>query len=112
MFSTEEITGWVGSAMWVLVRVTALIAAAPILGSRTVPVKIKLGLALVLTMVLLPIVPKAPSVDPLSASALLITVNQIIIGVAMGLALQLREHLPNLIGRRHLADGFDLAIYR
>ena len=89
MFATEEITAWVGSAMWVLVRVTALITAAPILGSRTVPVKIKLGLAVVLTMVILPLIPKAPAVDPLSSSALLITVNQIIIGVAMGLALQL-----------------------
>lgn len=89
MISAEEITAWVGSAMWVLVRITALIAAAPILGSRSIPAKIKLGLAVVLTMVLLPLVPKAPLVDPLSSSALLITVNQVIIGAAMGLALQL-----------------------
>ncbi|MGD8938816.1 MAG: flagellar biosynthetic protein FliR, partial [Gammaproteobacteria bacterium] len=70
MISAEEITAWVGSAMWVLVRITALIASAPILGSRTVPAKIKLGMAVVLTVVLLPIVPKAPLVDPLSSSAL------------------------------------------
>lgn len=89
MISSEEITVWVGSAMWVLVRITALIAAAPVLGSRTVPSKIKLGLAVVLTIVLLPVVPKAPAVDPLSSSAVLITANQIIIGAAMGLALQL-----------------------
>jgi flagellar biosynthetic protein FliR len=89
MLSTEEITAWVGSAMWVLVRITSLVASAPILGSRTVPARIKLGLALVLTMVLLPVIPKAPLVDPISSAALLITINQIIIGVAMGLALQL-----------------------
>jgi flagellar biosynthetic protein FliR len=89
MLSTEEITAWVGSAMWVLVRITSLVASAPILGARTVPVRIKLGLALVLTMVLLPVIPKAPPVDPISSAALLITINQIIIGVAMGLALQL-----------------------
>ena len=40
-------------------------------------------------MVIVPIIPKAPAVDPLSASALLITLHQILIGAAMGLALQL-----------------------
>jgi flagellar biosynthetic protein FliR len=88
MISAEEITAWVGSYMWVLFRVTALIVAAPIVGSRTVPMKIKLGLALALTLVIVPVVPKAPLVDPISAGALVITVNQILIGAAMGLALQ------------------------
>lgn len=89
MISSEEITAWVGSSMWILVRITALVTSAPILGSRTVPVKVKLGLSLALTMILLPIIPKVPAVDPLSSQAFLITLNQIIIGVAMGLALQL-----------------------
>lgn len=89
VISSEEITAWVGSAMWVLIRVSALVASAPVIGARTVPSKIKLGLSVLITIIVLPVIPKAPAVDPLSASALLITANQIIIGVAMGLALQL-----------------------
>lgn len=75
--------------MWILVRITALVTAAPVLGARTVPVKVKLGLSVALTMILVPIIPKVPAVDPLSSQAFLITLNQVIIGVAMGLALQL-----------------------
>jgi len=89
VISSEEITAWVGSAVWVLIRITALVSTAPVIGARTVPAKIKLGLSILITVILLPVVPKAPLVDPLSGSALLITANQIIIGVAMGLALQL-----------------------
>ena len=89
LISSEEITAWIGSGMWALIRVTALMASAPVIGARTVPAKIKLGLSVLITIVLLPVLPIAPAVDPLSASALVITANQILIGVAMGLALQL-----------------------
>jgi flagellar biosynthetic protein FliR len=89
VFSSEMITTWVGSAMWVLIRISALVASAPVIGARTVPTKIKLGLSILITIIVLPVVPKVAPVDPLSGSAFLITANQIIIGVAMGLALQL-----------------------
>lgn len=89
MISTPEITAWVGSYMWALVRITALIAAAPIVGSRTVPAKVKLGIALALSLVIVPVIPAAPPVEPISTGALVMTVNQILIGAAMGLALQM-----------------------
>jgi len=42
----------------------------------------------VLTMLVFPLLPPPPVVDPLSGEALLITINQVLIGAAMGLALQ------------------------
>jgi flagellar biosynthetic protein FliR len=89
IITSAEITTWVGSAMWVLIRIAALVATAPVIGARTVPAKIKLGLSVLITIIILPLIPKAPAVDPLSGSAVLITANQVLIGVAMGLALQL-----------------------
>ncbi|MCF6211254.1 MAG: flagellar biosynthetic protein FliR [Gammaproteobacteria bacterium] len=80
---------WVGAFLWPLFRVAALVTAAPVFGARTVPTRIKLVFALMITLVIMPTLPAPPAVDPLSGEAVLITLNQIIIGVAMGLALRL-----------------------
>ena len=83
-----DITSFVGTFMWALFRVAALITAAPVFSSATIPVRIKLGIAIAITLLLVPIIPAVPSIDPFSGEAILVTLNQIIIGVAMGLALQ------------------------
>jgi flagellar biosynthetic protein FliR len=88
-FASSEIMSWVGSFMWPLIRIAALVGAAPVFGARTVPVTAKLIFAVVLTMLVVPILPPMPSVDPISGEALLIVINQVLIGAAMGLALQL-----------------------
>ena len=75
--------------MWPLIRIAALVGAAPVFGARTVPVTAKLVFAVVLTLVIAPVSPPVPVVDPISAQAVLIVLNQILIGAAMGLALQL-----------------------
>lgn len=88
MINVAEFTSFIGAFMWSLFRIAALVATAPVLGSRTVPAKVKLGIAIALTLVIVPVIPAPPSVEPLSAAALLITIQQIVIGAAMGLALQ------------------------
>ncbi|MCF6363727.1 MAG: flagellar biosynthetic protein FliR [Gammaproteobacteria bacterium] len=87
--ASSEIMSWVGAFLWPLFRVAALVTAAPVFGARTVPTRIKLVFALMITLVIMPTLPAPPAVDPLSGEAVLITLNQIIIGVAMGLALRL-----------------------
>ncbi|MBL1277748.1 MAG: flagellar biosynthetic protein FliR [Ectothiorhodospiraceae bacterium] len=87
--ASSDIMSWVGSFMWPLFRITALVAAAPIFGARTVPVNVKLAFAVALTLIVAPVLPPSPVVDPLSGEAVLIVINQILIGAAMGLALQL-----------------------
>ncbi len=74
--------------MWVLTRVAALISTAPVVSSRSVPMRVKLGLSLSLSLLIMPLIPPVPSVEPLSGAAVLITLQQILIGSAMGLILQ------------------------
>jgi flagellar biosynthetic protein FliR len=88
-FASSEIMSWVGNFMWPLIRIAALVGAAPVFGARTVPTTAKLIFAVVLTMLVVPVLPPMPSVDPISGEALLIVINQVLIGAAMGLALQL-----------------------
>jgi len=87
--SSSEIMSWVGTFMWPLFRIAALVSAAPVFGARTIPVSVKLIFAVVFTMVIAPVSPPVPVIDPLSGEAVLIVMNQILIGAAMGLALQL-----------------------
>ena len=88
-FASSEIMSWLGGFLWPLFRVAALVTAAPIFGARTVPMRIKLVFSLMLTVLIMPTLPEAPAVDPISGEAVLITINQLLIGVAMGLSLQL-----------------------
>ncbi len=86
-FTSDEIGAWVGAYMWPLIRIGAFVATAPFFGSRSSPMRIRLIIALALTIVIAPIVPPVPNIDPISPAGMLVLLNQILIGVALGLAL-------------------------
>lgn len=71
--------------MTILVRVSGIFAAFPVLGSRVVPLQVKVGLVLTIGLVLMPIVktPLMPD-DPYLAGVGL--ASEFIIGLALGLA--------------------------
>ena len=98
-FTSAEIASWIGSYMWPLFRIGAFVGAAPIVGSAVVPMRIRLGLALLVTLVVTPLLPAAPAVEPLGADALFITLQQLIIGVAMGFILRLMFNALELAGQ-------------
>jgi flagellar biosynthetic protein FliR len=84
-----ELTGWLASLLWPFIRIGAMFAALPIFSARSVPVRIRVLLAFFIAWILLPVIPKPPVVDLISAQALLISVYQVLIGVAMGFILQM-----------------------
>jgi flagellar biosynthetic protein FliR len=88
-FTSAEIYSFVGSYLWPFFRIAALVGVAPIFGARTVPLRIRLSLALALTVVIAPLLPAAPAIDPLTLEGVLVTVHQVLIGMAMGFALLL-----------------------
>lgn len=88
-FTGADITAWINAYLWPFFRIGALVGAAPIFGTGLVPMRIRLGLALTLTLVIAPVIPAMPLIDPLSATGILISVQQVLIGLVMGFALQL-----------------------
>ncbi len=88
-FTGTELTGWLASLLWPFVRIGAMFAAIPIFSARSVPVRIRVLLAFVIAWILLPVIPEPPDVDLISAEALLISIYQVLIGVAMGFILQM-----------------------
>ncbi len=85
----SELTALVGSFLWPLFRVSAVVMTAPIFGAKTVPMRIKLFVSLVLTSVVVPLLPPMPAVEVFSLQGLYVTANQILIGVAIGFTTQL-----------------------
>lgn len=87
--AAADISAWIGTYLWPLFRIGALFGAMPVIGIRMVPGRVRLALALALTLVVAPIIPPAPAVDPLSVAGAMITLQQILIGAAMGFLLSL-----------------------
>lgn len=75
--------------LWPLFRVLALVAMAPVFGAQSVPVRIRVGFSVALTLVIAPVLPPVPVVDPLSSAGLMIVIQQVLIGLAMGFSLKL-----------------------
>lgn len=83
--TTAEIMTWLGAFFWPFMRIGAMMLAAPVLGDQQVSVRIRLLVAVALTIGVMPAAGLAPEVAPLSAEGLMISLQQVVIGMAMGL---------------------------
>jgi len=84
-----QISTWVATFMLPMFRIAALLMTMPAIGTTLVPTRVRLYLALAITVVVAPALPPMPAVNALDLGALLLIAQQIIIGAAMGLSLQL-----------------------
>jgi len=98
-FSSELLQTWVVSLLWPLTRILAVIAAAPIFSHGAIPARIKLGVGLMLTLIIMPTLPPLPQIEIFSFQGLLILVQQLIIGVAIGFSMRLVFAAVDLAGQ-------------
>ena len=111
--TTAELNFLLGAFLWPLSRILALIATSPILGNPSVPVRVKMGLAILITILVMPLVEKTiPHIDPASGIGLIILLQQILIGAAIGFVMRVVfvavEMAGELIG---LQMGLGFAIF-
>ncbi|AQZ95016.1 flagellar biosynthetic protein FliR [Halopseudomonas phragmitis] len=97
--TSSEISRWVASYLWVLFRIGAVLMTMPVLGTQLLPMRIRLYLALALTILIAPQVPVVPTLDALSLATWVIIAEQILIGAAMGFLLQLLFQIHVLAGQ-------------
>ncbi|MFN8772596.1 MAG: flagellar biosynthetic protein FliR [bacterium] len=74
--------------LYPFVRVMGYISADPVLGNRSVPVRLKVGLALAISVAIAPALPPLPPLEPASPIGLAILAQQMLIGVAIGFAVR------------------------
>ncbi len=87
--TSVELNTWIAALLWPLTRILGLIAVAPVFGNTSVPVQVKIGIGVMLTLIVAPTLPALPTVDPMSLPGLLILVQQLIIGLGMGFAMRI-----------------------
>lgn len=87
----SELLGWLAAWLWPFLRISAFVLAAPVIGTRSVPARVRIVFAMGLTVVLSPLVAgqMLPAAALLSADGLLIAVHQVFIGAGLGLVLRM-----------------------
>ncbi|MFZ9297833.1 MAG: flagellar biosynthetic protein FliR [Hylemonella sp.] len=86
-FSATDLLAHFYALLWPMLRISAMLVAAPIFSLRAINLRIRIVLALAVTWLVYPL-HTWPTIDPLSAGGLLEIGNQIMIGLLMGLLLQ------------------------
>jgi flagellar biosynthetic protein FliR len=87
--TSAEINTWIAALLWPLTRILGLIAASPLFGNTSVPMSIKISLGVLLAAIMAPAIPALPAADPMSMAGLLILLQELLIGLAMGFAMRI-----------------------
>jgi flagellar biosynthesis protein FliR len=86
--TTGQLEAWLAQYLWPFIRIGACFLAAPVFGARFVPPRLRLFLAGAITLIVAPLAP-VPDIVPFSVAGMVVTIQQLIIGLAMGFALSL-----------------------
>ncbi len=87
-FSYPEFLQLVGLYFYPFVRIGAMLSIMPIYGIRAVPAQVKVILTIFITMAVAPSLALPPPVDPFTWQGVLFILQQILIGLAMGIVFQ------------------------
>ena len=86
--SAAELDVWLAAFLYPFIRILALFSSAPLLSHASVPLGVRIGLALLCTIIIAPTLAAAPAVSPFSGAGVLLIVQQLLVGVALGFSLQ------------------------
>ena len=75
--------------LWPFLRIAGFIMAAPVIGTRALPMRVRVILVVAITSVLAPVVTPVTPIEPLSATGLLTVFQQLVIGATIGMVLRL-----------------------
>ena len=87
--TTGQLDLWIAQIFWPFVRVGSCFMVAPAIGAQYVPPRIRVVVAGAVALLIAPLIPSPAGVMPFSAPGLVITLQQALIGVALGFCMQL-----------------------
>lgn len=88
-FTDAQLQGWLAAFLLPFFRILALFTAAPVLSMRSVPVRARIGLSLVLAATIAPSVAAPVRVDPMSWAGLGFVAQEVAVGLAIGFSARL-----------------------
>ncbi|MBP6901256.1 MAG: flagellar biosynthetic protein FliR [Burkholderiaceae bacterium] len=87
-FTEQQLLAWLTPLLWPLLRALALLATLPVFSQRSVPVRVKAGLALFIAIAAQPSLPAMPVIALDSPTAFLVVAQQVLVGLAMGFSVR------------------------
>ena len=88
-FTSMQLEAWLAAFIFPLARILALVASAPVIGNKQVPIRVKVGFAMLVTFLIAPTLSIPPDIEASSGPGLFILLQQILVGLAMGFAMRL-----------------------
>lgn len=90
--------GWLLPLLWPFLRALALFTALPVLGSRTVPARVRVALAAFIAWAAQPSLPEMPVMALDTPPAFALVLQQVLIGLSMGFAVRVMFAAVELAG--------------
>jgi flagellar biosynthetic protein FliR len=88
-FTEAQLLAWITPLLWPFLRALALFSALPLLGTRTVPARVRVALAALVALAAQASLPAMPSVALDSIAAVMLVLQQLLIGISLGFAVRL-----------------------
>jgi len=88
-FSEAQVTAWLVPLLWPFLRVLALFSALPVLGQRLVPMRVRVALSFMIALAAQPMLPQMPAVALDTPVAMILVVQQVLIGLTIGFAVRI-----------------------
>jgi flagellar biosynthetic protein FliR len=88
-FTEAQLIAWLSPLFWPFIRVLALFSALPVLGQRTVPMRVRVALAFLIVVAAQASLPEMPQVALDSAQAFALVAQNVVIGLTLGFAVRI-----------------------
>jgi flagellar biosynthetic protein FliR len=106
--TTGQLETWLGQVFWPFVRIGACFMVAPAFGAGVVPPRTRIVLAGAIALIVVPLIQAPTTIAPFSPAGFVVTAQQLLIGAAIGFALQVVFDSVSL-GGQLLANSMGLS---
>lgn len=85
-FTEAQIMAWLTPILWPFLRILGLFTSAPVLSARSIPARARIGLAFFIALCAQAGLPEQPLVSLNDSRALAVGIQQLVIGLSIGMA--------------------------
>lgn len=97
--TAPELMAWLGKGWWPFCRLAAFFWILPLFGDGYISPQIRVLFAFLLSLLLMPILPLGPQVDPFSFTGAVLTLEQLLFGALLALMLQMLFTVVTMAGQ-------------
>lgn len=88
-FTEEQILTALASFIWPFIRISSMFVSIPIFSIKSIPTKVRVLIAFLITLIVIPLLEVNPNISIFSYEGLMVTIQQLLIGLSTGFILQM-----------------------